>query len=340
MEGPIQAKQFDDEWRRWIAENLVLGGTRESIVATLVASGFDPRASRDEVERADKSPYLIGTKRLSNRLRKREWVLEIHRRLNRALPNGDRVEIRERLSRDAFLREYYTTNRPVVIRNMFEDWPARRSWSPAYLKQKYGDRVVEVQAGRDRNPRYEIESSQHRRQMTLGAYVDLITSVQATNDVYITANNTSHNATVLRELWSDITQIPEYLDGNSPQKGFFWFGPAGTITPLHHDLTNNFMAQVYGRKLVKLIPSCDLPYVYNDQHCYSQVDMGAIDETRFPDMRHARVIDCMIEPGDLLFLPVGWWHYVKGLDISITVTFTNFLFNNDFHSFYSTYREV
>ena len=42
----------------------------------------------------------------------------------------------------------------------------------------------------------------------------------------------------------------------------------------------------------------------------------------------------------MLFLPVGWWHYVRGLDITITMTFTNFVFDNDFYSFYSTYGEI
>jgi ribosomal protein L16 Arg81 hydroxylase len=52
------------------------------------------------------------------------------------------------------------------------------------------------------------------------------------------------------------------------------------------------------------------------------------------------VIDVVIGPGDLLFLPIGWWHYVRGLDVSITMTFTNFVFNNDFSSFYTTYNDI
>jgi ribosomal protein L16 Arg81 hydroxylase len=122
--------------------------------------------------------------------------------------------------------------------------------------------------------------------------------------------------------------------------GFFWFGPAGTITPLHHDLTNNFMAQVRGRKHIKLISAFNLPYVYNNLHCYSQVDMTNIDYARFPLLRNARIMDVILEPGELLFLPVGCWHYVKGLDMSITMTFTHFRFNNDFHSFYDTYHQI
>ena len=119
-----------------------------------------------------------------------------------------------------------------------------------------------------------------------------------------------------------------------------WIGPAGTITPLHHDLTNNFMAQVGGRKLVRMIPPWETPQVYNHFHVYSEVDAGNIDHARFPQMRDVEILDVEIGPGDLLFLPIGYWHYVKALDVSITFTFTNFQFDNDFHSFYRTYHEV
>ena len=56
--------------------------------------------------------------------------------------------------------------------------------------------------------------------------------------------------------------------------------------------------------------------------------------------RNATITDVEIGPGDLLFLPVGWWHHVLGLEISITMTFTNFVFDNDFYSFYRTYQDI
>ena len=93
-----------------------------------------------------------------------------------------------------------------------------------------------------------------------------------TNDFYITASNNSANKAVLPELWDDIVQIPEYLDAKSLQNGFFWFGPAGTITPFHHDLTNNFMAQVIGRKRILLAPSWDMPLMRNLTHVYCEID--------------------------------------------------------------------
>jgi hypothetical protein len=122
--------------------------------------------------------------------------------------------------------------------------------------------------------------------------------------------------------------------------GFLWIGPAGTITPFHHDLTNNFMAQVLGRKRVKLVPSWDIPLMQNHFHCYSRVDGRVTPPSPQAQIAEPQVLECILGPGEVLFLPIGCMHYVEGVDISVTVSFTNFLLDNDFSSFYTTYHNV
>jgi hypothetical protein len=48
----------------------------------------------------------------------------------------------------------------------------------------------------------------------------------------------------------------------------------------------------------------------------------------------------VLNPGEILFLPIGCLHFVQGVDISVTVSFTNFIFDNDFASCYTTYGPV
>jgi hypothetical protein len=36
------------------------------------------------------------------------------------------------------------------------------------------------------------------------------------------------------------------------------------------------------------------------------------------------VLDVVLEPGQLLFVPVGWWHWVQALEVSATVSFHHF----------------
>lgn len=329
-----------DDWRRWIAENILLGAPPPALHAALIDHGFNADEAALEINTALASPYIQGGARLRNRLRKRDWTLSVYGALGRMRVNGATVERRECLSRDEFFEQYYFQNRPVIITGAFDSWPARSLWSFDYFRARCGDCEVEVQFGRDSDPNYEINQPNLKRLMPFREYVDLVEHSGVTNDFYMTANNTSQNRASLAALWADAPTISEYLNADSPDTGFFWFGPAGTRTPFHHDLTNNFMAQVIGRKRIKLIPMSDTPRVYNFLHCYSQVDGHAVDLTRFPAMQLANLIECTLEPGELLFLPIGWWHYVEGLEASVTMAYTNFLARNDFHDGYDTYLEV
>jgi len=335
---------INDDWRRWIAENLLLDNDPQGMFQAMLSSGIEPGEAQHELAAALASPYIVGARqasgRLKNRLKKHDWILEIHRKLARQSPNCMEIERREKLSRGEFYVRYYLNNKPVIITGMLEDWPARQKWNFQYLRDKVGDAMVQVQMGRTTDANYEINTEKLRQIMPMRQYVDMIENAGNTNDFYMTANNTSQNRRELAALWEDIGGIPEYLDPNSPDDGFLWFGPTGTLTPFHHDLTNNFMAQVMGSKRVRMIPACELPYVYNNFHCYTPVDGKEIDYTKYPMMKDVQVIDCILNPGDVLFIPVGWWHYVEGLSTSITVSFIDFQLDNNFATMYSTYKEV
>ncbi|MFM9433380.1 hypothetical protein ACFDR9_000417 [Janthinobacterium sp. CG_23.3] len=329
--------ELSHEWRRWIAENLILGSHPASLIPILVQAGIAERDAAAELEQALRSPYIEGAARLRNRLAKRDWVLDIYRKLNRL--RAPRIERRHRLSADQFLSEYYRANQPVIITGMMDDWPAMRKWSLDYFRENFAGRDVEVQFGRNADDNYEMNSVAHKRKMPFGDYVDLVRDCEGGNDFYMTANNDSLNRQSLAELWADIGQLPEYLSQDAGRRGFLWLGPAGTVTPFHHDLTNNFMAQVMGRKRLRIIPACEVAKLSNQQHCFTQLDGRKLDFRRFPDAAQAQMLECVLERGEILFLPVGCWHFVEGLETSATVAFTNFRWDNDFYSNYPANHE-
>jgi hypothetical protein len=343
---------MDDGWRRWCAENVLLGHSEASMVQAMLNAGVDRNTAIAEVRAAANHPYVRAARQPGTvrgpggdtheaKIEKRDWVLECYRRSARQASWHGQVPRGPKLSRQQFLDEYYALNRPVVMTGAMADWPALTRWTFPELKRRFGERVVSVQANRSSDAKYEQNSERLRREMSFSEYVELVESSGETNDFYITANNAGTNTEALKALWDDIVPFPEYLRDDDPNnRGFFWFGPKGTITPLHHDLTNNFMAQVRGRKRVRLVAPCELAHLYNNRHCYTQVDLDRIDYERFPLFRDVTITDVEIGPGDLLFLPVGWWHHVRGLEISITMTFTNFVFDNDFYSFYRTYQDI
>ncbi len=334
----VSALELPADWRQWIAQNLMLGNPAVDLVKMLVEKGFSGALAIAEVEAAQSHPYVAAGQGLAYKLKKRDWVLNCLGILEEQSFAYGQVERRYQLPRAEFYEQYYCRNRPVIITGMLDVWPALARWTPNYLKSTYGHLEVEVQFGRSQDPDYEINSNVHKKRMPFAEYVDLVNNGQASNDFYMTANNSGHNGQVLKPLWADVPLLTEYLKADESNQGFFWYGPRGTITPLHHDLTNNFMAQVQGRKLIRMVPPSRLPDVYNHRHCYSKVDVANPDYEQFPLFKNIRPIDVILNPGEILFLPVGYWHHVTGLDVSITMTYTNFLPFNDFSKIYSTYE--
>lgn len=329
--GPVAG--VSNDWRRWIAENLVLGSHPDTLAGILRENGVPSDVALAEIDAALASPYLHGVLRLHSRLAKRDWLLGIEARLQRMAPPELTTVVprRARLSGETFLREHYLTNRPVIITGMLDDCPAR-GWTLDELARRFGSRIVEVQGSRTADPDYEMNSIAHKAVMPFGDYVAQVRAAGHTNDFYMTANNDGRNRAALAELWDEMPRLPEYLADE--RKGYFWLGPAGTVTPFHHDLTNNFMMQLMGRKRVRLIAPCHTPQLYNTRHCFTPVDGRAIDLQRFPALAGMPIAECELAPGEILFLPVGWWHFVEALDISLTVSATHFRWDNDFYSSY------
>src|SRR5271157_3287060 len=100
------------------------------------------------------------------------------------------------------------------------------------------------------------------------------------------ANNAFFERPVARTLLQDIEVFHDYLNPTAfERQTFFWFGPAGTVTPLHHDPCNILICQVTGRKHFKLIPSNQWAHVYNDTGFFSPVDCENPDFERWPQFR-------------------------------------------------------
>lgn len=271
------------------------------------------------------------------KLRKYEWLLGALARQRGLAAEGARIAYREAIEPAEFLEAFYAPGRPAVIGGLIEDWPARRLWSPPYLRARLAGREVEFQGGRGAANDFERYKDRFSRRLPFEQFLDMIEG-RAGNDAYLTAYNSRLNATAMAPLHADIRPLPTLLSQSPGDPGgMFWIGPAETFTPLHHDLTNNLLVQVTGRKRVILADALALPRLYNDRHVFSEiadlVDPG-LDLARHPLLEGLAVQDVELKPGDALFIPLGWWHQVTSLDFSVSLTFTNFLWNNDFFEGY------
>jgi hypothetical protein len=268
---------------------------------------------------------------LEAKLAKRDWMLETMELQRVSSPVLAAIPRRAGIDRQTFLDQHYAVSRPAIVSGMLAGWPAL-TWTPEALRRRVGDAEVEYQGGRAANPAFEEAMPSHTRRGPFSGFIDQITAPGAGNDVYMTAYNAARNAAAFAPLAADLRPLDAFLTPTGGAlDGMPWIGAAGSFTPLHHDLTNNLIVQVVGRKRFRLAPPSETAKLGNERGVYSDVrdlDDPKLDLARFPRLKDIRLYDVVLEPGEILFVPVGWWHQVRALDFSVTLTYTNFPWPN------------
>lgn len=111
-----------------------------------------------------------------------------------------------------------------------------------------------------------------------------------------------------------------------------WIGPPATYTPLHRDPYENIFAQVVGRKRIHLFAPHLAPYLYINQTAPQRNTSTIASEHDLLHPAHDRPLlstalaseDAFVTelgPGDVLYIPKGWYHCVQSLSISASVNF-------------------
>ncbi|XP_062194424.1 lysine-specific demethylase JMJ30-like isoform X1 [Phragmites australis] len=231
-----------------------------------------------------------------------------------------KVERRSCISLEEFICNYFLHESPVIISGTIDHWPARTKWKDIkYLKKIAGDRTVPVEVGKN-----YVCSEWKQELITFSQFLERMWSTGCPSNLTYLAQHPLFEQ--IKELSEDI-MVPDYCyaGGGELQSLNAWFGPHGTVTPLHHDPHHNILAQVLGRKYIRLYPASiteDLyPHTETMLSNTSQVDLDNIDLKEFPKAESLGFMDCILEEGDLLYIPPKWWHYVRSLSTSFSVSF-------------------
>jgi ribosomal protein L16 Arg81 hydroxylase len=321
---------LDRRLQEWMADCLIQGVSASRIADSMAEHDFDRDYVLAQIREFEASPVLAAARTEAQRRIKMASLFEAFSELNRQANLQETREGAQTLSPDAFYSDYFYRNRPVLVDGLMAEWPALNLWSPQYFAEQFGDIEVEIAANRNQDTRYEDNFAEHRLKVPMGDFIRMIEEGGETNDYYLVAKNKLLEQPEWHVLMSHFWSPHGFLDPAITVEGYvkLWLGPKGTVTPLHHDATNIFFGQVFGRKHVKLISPFDLDHVYNDRTCFSAVDPECIDYDRFPLMKRVPILDVVVEPGQFLFIPLGWWHWVKSLDVSISLSFQNFYFTD------------
>jgi len=322
--------ELSPEHRAWIVENL-LAGVAERELAAQLARQMPLARARREVAEVARSPLLPVCAQLARRARRLELVAALGRGHALGAPDPTQVERRATPRADEFFRDYWAAHRPVVLTDAAAGWPALRKWTPAYFRRRFGDETIEITAGREADPFYDMNFRAHRRRMRMDRFIDRVVAAGTSNDIYMVSNNHTMRRPRFRALLRDVRPPRDLFEPPTPGATSLWIGPAGTITPLHHDTTNILFAQIHGRKRVELVSPQETALLLDPmQGYYSPVDLDGLAAASHPALRQMRVQQVVLDPGDALYIPAGWWHRVTSLDVSISFSLLSFRRPNDF----------
>lgn len=228
-----------------------------------------------------------------------------------------------------FENEYFRSKTPIIITKATVNWPCMscRKWSIQYLLEKASFRLVPIEIG----SKYTDELWSQKI-MALFDFIDMYILSSENGVGYLAQHN-------LFEQICDLSKdflIPDYCatsDSDSTSISNVdinaWFGPSDTISPLHTDPKHNMFVQVMGSKYIRLYsdqtPAEQIfPYEENLLSNTSKVDLENINGelyNNFNQIDPTLIYECILNEGEMLYIPKQYWHYVKSLSVSFSLSF-------------------
>ncbi|WP_228893284.1 cupin-like domain-containing protein [Pseudoduganella aquatica] len=198
---------------------------------------------------------------------------------------------------------------PFLMTGLVGKWPLC-ALSPSALRERYSHLPVRARVGDYIGTAFAPDRAM--QDMSMLEYLELAADGSHALPPYL-------GNLELREL-NSLCHWPAYFSKMGPPR--FWIGPAGTRTPLHCDYDDNIFAQIWGSKRIFLAPPHHDEFLYPSEANAilfgSPFDPEAPDFEAFPLARQATMIELLVQPGDMLYVPAGWYHQVSALSFSLS----------------------
>lgn len=220
------------------------------------------------------------------------------------------IERVEKLTKKEFIDNYYKPQKPVVITNQIEDWPAFSKWNFDYLKEVAGHKIVPLYDSRKTDFTKKVNEADFN--MPMADYIDLLQ--KGPTDLRIFLYNLMKDVPVMKYdiKWP---KLGLRLIKSLP---FVFFGGKGVKVFMHYDIdfSNIFHVHFEGEKQCVLVDPKETKYMYRLPYswlCNEDIDFDNPDFEQFPALKKVKPYITNLKHGEMLYMPEGWWHYMKYL---------------------------
>ncbi|XP_036739383.2 HSPB1-associated protein 1 isoform X3 [Manis pentadactyla] len=231
---------------------------------------------------------------------------------------------------------------PAIFCNMVSDWPAQH-WTAKHLSEVLRGKKIRFRMGmKSRGTVPQFETTCSYIEATLQEFLTWNCDQSSISGQFRDYDHSKFWAYADYKYFvslfgdkTDIFQDVRWSDfgfpGRNGQESTLWIGSRGAHTPCHLDSYGcNLVFQVQGRKRWHLFPPEDTPFLYptripyEESSVFSKVNVVNPDLKRFPQFWKARRHMVTLSPGQVLFVPRHWWHYVESID-PVTVSINSWI---------------
>jgi Cupin-like domain len=216
-----------------------------------------------------------------------------------------------------FIENYLKPNKPVIMTGVTDKWPAFSKWTPEYLAELSGDRPLNI----TRMINGDYVNSENC-DMKLGDYIKELDKMTDDGDkLYL---GELPMAQYLPELLEDVNP-PAYFDKTEDDPKCFLYVGKSLFSQLHyHTCGSATLCPMHGYKKVRLYAPDQTKYLYkypwySVNHNMSKTISNTPDEKQFPKFSNAKYFDVTVSKGDMLFIPIYWWHAITNEDFNMAV---------------------
>lgn len=220
------------------------------------------------------------------------------------------IERVKTISKTDFYNNYVKKQRPLVIEQLTSDWPAYEKWKLQYMKDIAGDKTVPLYD--DRPVSHKDGFNAAHAKMKMSDYIDLLESKPTNYRIFL--YNLMKEVPVLKNdfKWPDIglrlvRQLP-----------MLFFGGENSRVFMHYDIdySNILHFHFHGKKQCILFAPNQTPYLYKVPHALisrEDIDFDNPDFNKWPALEKAEGLITRLNHGEMLYMPEGYWHYMKYL---------------------------
>jgi hypothetical protein len=216
-----------------------------------------------------------------------------------------------------FKEQYFKPQKPVIIKGLAQGSFAESNWSINYFKETMGNCNIDLYDNANKKSAASANTTPDLT-MKFSDFLTIISKEEPSTLRIFLFNMFKLNPNLKKEF-----PCPKIFKGILDDVGHMFFAGKNTTVRIHYDIdmSNVLHTHFGGRKRVVLIPPEYTDLLYRlPLNTYSLVNIDKPDYKNYPGLRLVKGYDFILEPGDSLFMPEGYWHYMTYLETGFSIS--------------------